>query len=88
MNQQLQNNLISMKNILVSEIQNKYNVHCDVQLREVNTKRFDTLVQFHIIVNGDIFNVQAFEVYQDRKGNVYWHNAENVNENVREKVIN
>lgn len=88
MNQQLQNSLISMKNILASEIQNKYGVHCEVQLREINTKRFDTLVQFHIIINGDMFNVQSFEVYQDRKGIVYWNNAENINENTQERVIN
>lgn len=88
MNQQLQTNLIAMKNVLISEIQNKYGVHCDVQLREIHTKRLDTLVQFHIIINGDMFNVQSFEVYQDRKGSVYWNNTENVNENTQERVIN
>jgi len=88
MNQQLQTNLIAMKNVLVSEIQNKYGVHCEVQLREIHSKRLDTVVQFHIIANGDVFNVQSFEVYQDRKGIVYWNNAENINENTQERVIN
>lgn len=88
MNQQLQTNLIDMKNIIVSEVQRKHGIYCEVQLRELHTKRLDTLVRVSIIPQGNPFNAQQFDVYQDRKGTVYWDNAVDIREDESTKDIN
>ena len=89
MDNNLQTKLIALKHSLQNDINTKYGVPVEVQLKQKHTKRLDTLVQVDIIgiQEGMPLVINSFDVYQDRRGIVYWERATNMQEDTREKPI-
>lgn len=90
MDNNLQTKLIALKHSLQNDINSKYGMSVEVQLKQKHTKRLDTLVQVDIIgiQEGMPMIINSFDIYQDRKGIVYWERATNVQEDAKEKPIN
>ena len=92
MNNELQDKLIAMKYSLQNDIANKTGKQCQVNIRQLGTKRLDSLVRFDIITNNPNnpfgYDSQSFDVFVDRKGIVYWDRAIDMNEDVSMKTIN
>lgn len=83
MDNKLQQDLITMKNILQQEVS-----PCVVQMRQLATKRLDTLVRFDIIDPNNPFGAESFDVFRCRKGRMYWNRSVDMNEDMNQKVVN
>lgn len=92
MDNELQEKLIAMKYALQNDIVSKTGQQCQVNIRQLGTKRLDTLFRFDIITANpsNPFGVdqQSFDVYRCRKGIVYWDRAIDINEDISVKTIN
>lgn len=88
MDTNFQDKVVALKYALRNDISNKYGIPIEVQLRQVNTKRLDTLIFADII---DVQNqeiVQRFEIFKDHLGDVYWDIYQGFNEQSYEKPVN
>ena len=92
MDNELQDKLIAMKYSLQNDIANKTGQQCQVNIRQLGTKRLDTLIRFDIITanpsNPFGADQQSFDVYRCRKGRIYWDRAIDMNEDFSMKTIN
>ncbi len=92
MDNELQEKLIAIKYALQNDIANKTGQQCQVNIRQLGTKRLDVLFRFDIITanpnNPFGADQQAFDVYRCRKGIIYWDRAIDINEDVSMKTIN
>lgn len=92
MDNELQEKLIAMKYSLQNDITNKTGQQCQVNIRQLGTKRLGTLIRFDIITanpsNPFGADQQSFDIFKCRKGYVYWDRAIDINEDRTEKLIN
>tara|TARA_A100000171_G_C2037174_1_gene98632 strand:+ start:133 stop:399 length:267 start_codon:yes stop_codon:yes gene_type:complete len=88
MDNNIQDKLIAMKYSLQNEITSKTGQQVSVQIRQLGTKRFDSLYRYDIINPANPFETQSFDVFVDRKGVVYWDVARDMNEDMSQKPIN
>lgn len=92
MDNEFQEKLIAMRYSLQNDIANKTGQQCQVNIRQLGTKRLDTLFRFDIITanpnNPFGADQQSFDVYRCRKGRIYWDKAIDINEDVSMKPIN
>ncbi len=92
MDNALQDKFIAMKYALQNDIVNKTGQQCQVNIRQLGTKRLDTLFRFDIITanpnNPFGADQQSFDVYRCRKGRIYWDKAIDMNEDTSMKDIN
>ncbi len=88
MSPELKNNILKLRDTLLQDIPKTYGFPVQIHLRELSSKRMDALVRVSIIPIHAPFQLQEFDIFQDRKGDVYWDRARDINENVNEKVIN
>lgn len=84
----MQDKLISMRYSLQNDIASKTGQQVAVQIRQLGTKRFDSLYRYDIMNPANPFEAQSFDVFVDRKGNVYWDVARDMNEDMNQKPIN
>ena len=82
------NKLNSFKYALQNEIKSKFGTYAEAQFQSIPTKRVEESILVRIIVNGNVFMPQDFEIYQDRKGNIYWDYYRNIQEDSFERAIN
>ena len=88
MDNNMQDKLIAMKYSLQNDIASKTGQQVAVQIRQLGTKRFDSLYRYDIINPSNPFDTQSFDVFVDRKGDVYWDVARDMNEDMNQKLIN
>lgn len=84
----MQDKLIAMKYSLQNDIASKIGQKVSVQIRQLGTKRLDSLYRYDIINPANPFETQSFDVFVDRKGIVYWDVAIDMNEDMNQKPIN
>ena len=88
MDDNMQDKLIAMKYSLQNDIASKIGQKVSVQIRQLGTKRLDSLYRYDIINPANPFETQSFDVFVDRKGIVYWDVAIDMNEDMNQKPIN
>lgn len=88
MDNNMQDKLIAMKYSLQNDIASKIGQKVSVQIRQLGTKRLDSLYRYDIINPANPFETQSFDVFVDRKGIVYWDVAIDMNEDMNQKPIN
>ena len=88
MDNNMQDKLIAMKYSLQNDIASKIGQKVSVQIRQLGTKRLDSLYRYDIINPANPFETQSFDVFVDRKGIVYWDVAIDINEDMNQKPIN
>ena len=75
----MQDKLIAMKYSLQNDIASKTGQQVTVQIRQLGTKRFDSLYRYDIMNPANPFETQSFDVFVDRRGVVYWDVARDMN---------
>jgi len=88
MDNNMQDKLIAMKYSLQNGIAFKTGQQVAIQIRQLGTKRLDSLYRYDIINPTNPFETQSFDVFVDRKGVVYWDLARDMNEDMNQKPIN
>lgn len=78
------NKLLAFKHSLQNEIQKKYGGYVEVAIQGNATKKVNESFVVSVIINGDIFNTQQYEIYETRKGEIHWYKF---NPNFRENTI-